>query len=396
MDVRRLAWNGLEVLVIVVVAALVVGQVLGTPAVFGYVETGSMAPTMDAGDGFVAVPAALAGSPSEGDVVTFRAEELHGGGLTTHRIVGTTDRGYVTQGDANPFTDQDGGEPPVKEAQIVAVALQVGGQTVVIPHLGTGVTAVQGAFESVHRQVVAITGMRSLLGGQGLAYLVLGLSIALYLVDLLLNRGPSRDRGRTVGHDDGVDVRLVVVGLATLLVVSATAAMVAPAGTQSVGIVSAEFESDRPTIIPTGESETLEYQVPNGGLVPVHVYLEAGSDDIAVDPSRQYVGGQGTGTAAVTVTAPEETGYYRHYLVEHRYLAVLPAPVIDWLYRVHPWAPILAIDAVLAGAILVLGLGALGGQRVRLRRRESRHGRSKLRRFLAYVTPSGGRSESDS
>ncbi|MGM0397464.1 MAG: S26 family signal peptidase [Halobacteriota archaeon] len=394
MDARRLGWNGLEVLLIVVVAGLVVGQVLGAPVLFGYVETGSMAPTMEAGDGFVAVPAALAGSPEKGDVVTFRAEELHGGGLTTHRIVGATDRGYLTQGDANPFTDQDGGEPPVKNAQVVAVALQVGGQTVVIPHLGTGVTAVQGAFEGVQRQVVALTGMRSLLGGQGLAYVVLGLSIALYLVDLLLSRGPSRERGRSTGHDDGLDGALVVGGLAALLVVSATAAMVAPAGAQSIGIVSAEFESERPTVIPAGESSTLDYQVPNGGLVPVHVYLEPGSEGVAVDPVHQSVGGRTAGTAAVTLTAPDETGYYRTYLVEHRYLAVLPASLIDGLYRVHPWAPILAIDALLAATVLVLGFGALGG-RVRLRRRESRHARSVGRRLLAFVTPSGDRSESN-
>ncbi|UWG46454.1 Signal peptidase I [Halanaeroarchaeum sp. HSR-CO] len=396
MDARRLVWNGLEVLVIVLVAGLVVGQVLGTPILFGYVETGSMAPTMEAGDGFVAVPAALAGSPETGDVVTFRAEKLHEGGLTTHRIVGTTDRGYLTQGDANPFTDQDGDEPPVKDAQIVAVALQVGGQTVVLPHLGTGVTAVQGAFEAVQRQVVALTGMRSLAGGQGLAYVVLGLSIALYLVDLLLSRGPSRERDRTVGHDDGVDGRLIVVGLAAMLVLSATAAMVAPAGAQSIGVVSAEFESERPTVIPTGESKTLDYRIPNGGLVPVHVYLEPGSEGVAVDPGHQYVGGRSAGTAAVTLTAPEETGYYQNYLVEHRYLAVLPASLIDGLYRVHPWAPILAIDAVLAGVILGLGFAALGGQRVRLRRRKSRHSRSVGRRLLAFLTPSGDRRESNS
>ncbi len=113
-----------EVIVAALVIAMIAGQLLGQPAVVGYVETGSMSPTLEPGDGFVAVPAALAGPIEEGDVVTFRAEQLHGGGLTTHRVVGETERGYVTRGDANPFTDQDGVEPPVKDDQIVAVAWQ--------------------------------------------------------------------------------------------------------------------------------------------------------------------------------------------------------------------------------------------------------------------------------
>ncbi|TKX51714.1 signal peptidase I, partial [Halorubrum sp. SP3] len=72
------------------------------------------------------VPPAIAGDIEEGDVVTFEAQELQGGGLTTHRVVDETDQGYITRGDANPFTDQDGPEPPVQESQIAAVALELG------------------------------------------------------------------------------------------------------------------------------------------------------------------------------------------------------------------------------------------------------------------------------
>jgi signal peptidase len=35
----------------------------------------------------------------------FRAEELQGGGSKTHRAVDDTERGFITKGDANPFTD---------------------------------------------------------------------------------------------------------------------------------------------------------------------------------------------------------------------------------------------------------------------------------------------------
>jgi len=381
---RALTLTG-EVAVVLVVVALAAGQVLGYPVLLGYVETGSMAPTMEAGDGFVSVPAPLAGDAEAGDVVVFRAEELQGGGLTTHRVVGESDRGYVTRGDANPFTDQDGDEPPVKDAQVVAHALQVNGEVVVIPNLGTGVTALQDAIGDTQQRLAAATGSRSLLGPQGLTYLLFGLSALLYVVDLLLDDGRGRDRSRSRERDSGVSPGLVVAALAAVLVVSATAAMVVPAGTQQFGVVSAEFDSENPTVIRQGESSTLDYRVANGGLVPVVSYLEPASEGVAVEPERLRVGSRGVATTSVTLSAPAETGYYRRYVVEHRYLLVLPVPVVDALHDAHPWLPIVAVDSALASVVALLGWGLLRGRRVRVRRRESRHSRSlggRLRRLL--------------
>jgi len=381
---RALTLTG-EAAVVVVVVALAAGQVLGYPVLLGYVETGSMEPTLEPGDGFVSVPAPLAGDVEEGDVVVFRAEELQGGGLTTHRVVGETDRGFVTRGDANPFTDQDGDEPPVKRAQVVAHALQVNGGVVVIPDLGSGVTALRDAIGETQRRAAALAGSRSLLGAQGLTYLLFALSALLYVVDLLVDDGASRDRTRSRSRDTGVSPGLVVAALAAVLVVSATAAMAVPAGTEQFGVVSAEFASENPTVVQQGESSTVEYRVANGGLVPVVAYLEPASEGVAVQPDRLRVGARGTAAADLTLSAPEDTGYYRRYVTEHRYLAVLPVAVLDALHGVHPWLPVVAVDGLLASAVAVLGLGLLRGRRVRVRRRESRHGRSlwaRLRRRL--------------
>jgi len=135
MSPKRVLSIALQVAVVLAVLALIAGQLLGQPVLFSFVETGSMQPTLDPGDGFIAIPTALAGDVGIGDVVTFDAQEIEGGGLTTHRVVEETERGYVTRGDNNPFTDQDAGEPVVQDADIVAVALSVGGSVVVIPHL---------------------------------------------------------------------------------------------------------------------------------------------------------------------------------------------------------------------------------------------------------------------
>jgi signal peptidase len=387
MSLRRALTVGVEALVVVAVVALLVGQVLGTPVLLGYVETGSMEPTMKPGDGFVAVPSAIAGDVQEGDVVVFRAEEIQGGGLTTHRVVDVTDRGYVTRGDANPFTDQDGGEPPVKDAQVVAKALQVGGTVVVIPNVGTVVTGLQGAFENVQRQLAVLTGSRAFLGAQGLAYLLLALSALLYVFDLLYSgSGPQRDNSRDRSRDHGVSPGVIVAVLAAILVIAATAAMTVPAGSQEFGVVSAEFPSETPTVIETGGTSTLPYRVPNAGLVPVYAYVESSSEGVSVSPERVQVGGQDTERVDVRLTAPDETGYYRRFVTEHRYLAVLPASVVDGLHAAHPWLPILVIDALLAAAVALLGLVLLGERRVRVRSRESRYSRSLWRRLVRYLT----------
>jgi len=368
VSLRTIGYTVLVGLLFLVAVSVVAGSVLGQPVLLSYVETGSMEPTLEPGDGFVAIPAELAGPVDEGDVIVFEAEAIQGGGLTTHRVVSETDRGFVTRGDANPFTDQAGDEPPVKEAQIAAVAWQPGGSVVVIPHLGTAIEGVQAVLETVQRQVASLLGTRAVLGTRGLAYLIFAVTLAWYVVGEWRARD-TKEPERARSRDTGVSPRLVVGLFALLLVGGATAAMVGPAGTQQYGVVSAEFESDRPTVIPAGQSELVDRPLANGGLVPVVVYLEPGSEGIEIHPRRLSLSGGEQVTATVTLSAPDETGYYRRFVTQHRYLAILPSSIIDSLYAVHPWAPIVAIDALLAVPFYLVGVRLVGGGRIRRRSR---------------------------
>jgi len=358
----------LELLAIVVIVSLVLGQFLGQPVLLSYATSGSMEPTIGADDGYVVVPVEIAGPVEEGDVIVFRAKELHGGGLTVHRVVDETERGYITKGDANPFTDQDGDEPPVKDAQVVGVALIAGDSVVTIPELGTAITGARTVLSTVQRQLAVLFGTKGLLGVQGLAYLLFGASVLLYAADLLLTDERTR-RERERAREKGTDPRLWVGAFALLLVIAATATMVVPAGSHEYGIVSAEFDSSRPDVIPTGETGTTTYRVPNGGVLPVYVRLESASDRLAVQPGELRVEGRSTANATVAITAPPEIGYYRSYLIEHRYLAILPRPMLRGLYGVHPWAPILVIDVLLGGSFYLLGAALVGTGRIRRRER---------------------------
>lgn len=381
MDLKRAMWLTAGFLIVVGVITLLLGQVLGQPILLSFVETGSMEPTLEVGDGFVAIPAAIAGDVSVGDVVVFDAERIRGGGYVTHRVVGETDRGFVTRGDANPFTDQDSNEPPVREGQIVAKALQIGGNVFAIPYLGTATLAFQNSLEALQRLLASLFGTSLFLGPEGIGFLIFGLSIVGYVVDVLVT-GPrsARDRSRSRKRNTGISMRVVLIGFAMLVMIAATAAMVVPAGTQQYGIVSAEFDSERPTVIPKGESGELTYATENAGFVPVYVYLEPDSDGVAVQPRQQYLGSHSEASATVTLYAPPETGYYREFVTQHRYLAVLPGSVIHGLHELHPWAAIGAINAFLGGGMYALGRILIGNRgRVRLRRRSrSRPGRSAV------------------
>jgi|AntRauTorcE11898_2_1112593.scaffolds.fasta_scaffold00123_3 signal peptidase I, archaeal type len=368
MTIQKTVGQVVTIIATLTILALVAGQALGQPVGLSYVETESMSPTMEPGDGFVPVPTHVAGPIEEDDVVVFKAEELHGGGLTTHRVVDETDRGHITRGDGNPFTDQDGDEPPVREPQIVAKVLEVNGQVVVIPGFGTGVERVQSVLDTAQRQFAAALGVRSLVDTQTLALSFFIGTLLWYVVGERRDNQPAR-AGRDTSRETGLDTRVIVGGCALLLVVTATVAMVAPAGTHEYGIVSASFESDQPTVIPQGESAEVAYPVDNGGFIPTVSYIEPASEGVAVRPHTLTVQSRATETATVRLDAPDETGYYRRYVTEYRYLAVLPSPVIRGLYTIHPWLPIAAIDALIGGLFYLFGRSLVGTDRLQMRTR---------------------------
>ncbi|MFD1565700.1 signal peptidase I [Haloarchaeobius amylolyticus] len=366
---RRVATIG----VVALVGLLVIGHVLGVPLGLGYVETGSMEPTIDAGDGFVAVPAAVAGPVEEGDVVVYDAQEIEGGGLTTHRVVEKTDHGYVTRGDANPFTDQDSSEPHVTDGQIVAKAWQVNGHVVTIPHLGTAAMAIQSGLESVQWWLASTLGVRALAGSQGLSYLLLGFGLVVIALSVAVDgRGTAdRERARARSRSDAFDARRLVVGMGALVFVVALATMVAMSGSVEIGLVSAEFDSERPDVVPTGETKTHTTELRNGGVLPVVSITEPASDGIDIDDDPRVLTHGERVNATVALTAPPETGYYLRSYTERRYFAVLPPPIIAGLHAIHPWVAMTSVATIVTG-LFVLPVALLAGTgtiRTRSRRR---------------------------
>ena len=354
----------LELGVVGLLAVIAIGGAVGQPVLLSYVVTDSMEPTMEPGDGFVAVPSVVADTPAEGDVVVYRAQTgEHAGDLVTHRVVDGTPQGYITKGDANPFTDQGSGEPPVPESRIVATALQLDGEVVVLPGIGSALMAGSDTVSS-------LTEDAGIPGSSGTGLVVFGIGAVLYGLSLGgLGRNRRRERARE--RDKVITAEQIVLGIALLVVLPATATMVAPAGAHTYPVVSSDTNEAAGTAVPAGTTVEKTVDLRNDGVLPVAVFLDPATTGVDVERRHVVAGGENA-DATVRLSAPEETGYYLRTVQEHRYLLVLPPSVIGALYGIHPWAPIVVIDAALAGGIGILTLAALGRAKIRMRSRSRR------------------------
>lgn len=381
MTLRRVFTVVAVALIGVLALSLLAGHLLGYPVLIGHIESGSMEPTMDEGDGFIPVPHALAGDVESGDVVVFQADAVEDGATTTHRVVDERQGGYITQGDNNPFTDQGSGDPPITDGEVKAVALTVNGEVVTIPHLGTAADTLGGVVDYFEGFLAGLFGTPQL-GSEQLAILLFVLGLLALAGTFVGESARERTRSRARSLTGVIDARYVLVGCLVVLWVGATAGMVGPGGTETYGIVSTEGDSENPTIIPAGETDSFDAQLHNSGFVPTVSYLEAQSPGVDIESKTHRLAHNESVNATITFTAPEETGYYPRSMSEHRYFAILPASILDGAYGVHPWLPYLLINTVISIPVLALWIVFRGptGQ-IRLRRREHHRTRGLLSRL---------------
>jgi signal peptidase len=107
-------------------------QLMGRAWGWSMVSGSSMVPTLERGDYVLIVPyfAGRSSPPQVGDVIAFEDENKN---PIIHRIVDTTETGYITRGDANPDIDPS----PVMPGKINGVALTLGSQVARVPVIGS-------------------------------------------------------------------------------------------------------------------------------------------------------------------------------------------------------------------------------------------------------------------
>jgi signal peptidase len=368
-------------LVIGAILLLLVTQLLGQPAIV-FVETGSMAPTLEPNDGYLAVPAMIADDPEVGDVILFQSQELGGGELTTHRVVDITEEGYITQGDANPFTDQDGDEPPVADGQVRAVALTIGDGIVTIPGLGASVGAVRSVGTAIQDLILIPLGFDIEVTTLSTAAMVAGLVLFVYGTVTGATNKRQRSRSRGGVFDNAI---IVIAVLALVVIIPLNISMLLPSGVYQYEILSSESPTDNPQIIPVGGESEVTYAIQNSGQLPVLVFLEAASDGVEVRDSQIYVPRRSTVETSIAMQAPDQTGSYLRFIREYRYLVVLPPSLIASLHAIHPLVAIGAINLFVGGIVVGVAVATVGTDRLRLR---SRNRELELGEELRRIMPS--------
>ena len=110
------------------------------PVLLTVIRSNSMYPVWERGDMVIIENLKEKDTIHNGDIVFFKTKEgsLADKGWIAHRVMsGNDDKGFITKGDANDYTDQESdGTGPIKREWIAGRALTIGETPIVIPKIG--------------------------------------------------------------------------------------------------------------------------------------------------------------------------------------------------------------------------------------------------------------------
>lgn len=360
MDLRSAVGTTITILLILLIGTILVTQVFGFPSPISFVETDSMEPQLEPGDGFIGIPKPLAGEIERGDVITFEAQAVGGGGLTTHRVVGKTETGYITKGDANPFNDTTAGEPPVTESQIELVVVQFNGNIVVIPNVGQVASGIQGGI-AAGLGTVGLTSISA--GNPGIIVGVVGLVLVLgSMVYDAMTADNTRSVTRSVSRWDMSDSRLLLIIILLVLSVPLLSVSMLPSGTDQLEILSTERpDPNNPASIEPGNYSEANVTVENNQPFPMVIIVEPESEGVEVFDQVLSAATGETVTTIFRVWAPAEPGNYIRSRSVSYYIHVLPASWIAFLHTIHPLVALMTTTGIIllpvaVGFLLVVGV----------------------------------------
>lgn len=191
LNIKKLVGN----IILVSALLLIVGRFLtislGTPFPINVVESGSMQPALYRGDIIPWIPSDI-NTVKEGDVIVFKTSSSlsNNARLIVHRVVEIQQRGseirFITQGDANNYTDQAGPHiplPPVSRSMFMGKTINIGPQPFKIPFFGYFLLWSQDAFEMLTNHINFGTPQDSIHYG---VFIPLGLTAAILVAGFII------------------------------------------------------------------------------------------------------------------------------------------------------------------------------------------------------------------
>lgn len=357
----------LTAVLVLLVSLVIISQLAGQPAIL-FVETGSMSPTLEPNDGFISIPSIVAGEPEVGDIVVFKSQEIGGGEITTHRVVSITDEGeYITQGDANPFTDQSNEEPPVSEAQVKSIVPEIFGSPIVIPNLGLGVNVINTIGGYIQSSLLEPLGFSG--GSIPVITLFIGFSLLIYsLVGEPEGENSNKSRSRRTIRQNPI---IFVIIISILFLAPFNASMLLNSGVFQYEILSSEAPVEgNPQIVAPNTTTQIEYTITNDGYIPFVLYIDYTGSSVDISESQHYTSPKSNETINFNVTSPDETGRTTEYIRIYRYFPILPPFMISYLHNISPIIAYIGINLVTGVIVTTVSLIIIGKRQFRFRERE--------------------------
>lgn len=311
-------------IVIIALLLLTVGFVI-SPYSLATVDSDSMEPEIKSVSDIIIIDTSNQ-NPEVGQVITYHSSNIDR--PVTHRVVDTTENGYITKGDNNILTDQETGEPPVRNSNIQGTVVEFSSEVLIIPKLG-------------HLSVLFTTYLE----------LMLTLLLAAFLLDSI-----SRQKEVSLSYS----LKLLSITCIALILIWSSFFLFSMDTSQTdlVTVQDNHGMEDDNRYIETGEIQNRTVSLPTvSNIYPTHTELEIVSDgrDIRGDTEIIHVGQSNHGVTEFNYRLGpfEQEGIYTIQYIRHIYPQTLPSPVISYLHNLHPLIASLATVGIV-GIIPIL------------------------------------------
>ncbi|MHC1598995.1 MAG: signal peptidase I [Candidatus Methanofastidiosia archaeon] len=323
---------------------VIASGLLQYPVGMSYVETSSMEPQLKEGDGFFIIPSQLVSSFSVGDVVVFNAENYPYKFLT-HRIVGETPQGFITQGDNNTFTDQGGTyvEPYVKHEQIVGKVLQFNGNIVTIPYFGTIIFSLSNFLSSLSTKLFLFIGVSS--GSDRLGQLIVGFGLLSFIaiVTDLLSLKKKKPKYNRETKNEAKSQHTIYLFFIIFIVFATTVSVMSMSQSNKVDLIATEGSTNT-RAVHLGDTVEQFLDITNRGFLPIHVFVQGRDSIVSLSTTSFTLRNGETRRVAYEVTAPRTPGYYQEYISVDVYMGILPYDATTTLREQSKYLPIIIMD----------------------------------------------------
>ncbi len=300
-----------------------------------YVQSDSMKPTITIDDGFILI---RSNEYSVNDIITFRPQVLNDE-YVTHRIIDVTDDGkYITKGDYNQSTDQEGGEPAVDKEYIVGKVMVINERPFIIPNLGI-----------ISRRINEMVGDINV-------FKLLSMGIFVYLIGYILDTFAERNKPSNKKKLRLIDIApyfdwVFLILCATLLInIFFLVWTIKSWGAEEIGYVVVSTEGISAPL--PGEVFTETRALENRTLFPFVTVMEAQRAGVEVNPKKLKLPPKQHHEYLVVIKAPDDIGYYIERIHKKSYPDLLPDKLLVYLYSKGEILPLV----VIFGPVILLNI----------------------------------------